>query len=170
MKRLSLFALSVFFVLTAVVAAQTSDQTQTQMEYEDLDSPVSLLASYYNAIELKDYQRAYDYWGSTSQTYDDFSAGFADTEGVQLIVEPPTRIEGAAGSLYAEVATVVVADHTDGTQHTYAGCFTTRKPNLPPQESNEAPIWTIYNANLTEVEGSNINIAALLTDACAISS
>lgn len=166
MKRLSLFALSVFFVLTTVVAAQTSDQPQPELAYEDLNNPVSMLASYYNAIELKDYQRAYGYWRNAPQTYEDFAAGFSDTEGVQLIVEPPTRIDPGAGNLFAQVPTVVVADHTDGTQHTYAGCFVTHKPNLPPQESNEAPIWTISSATMIEVEAPDINIATLLADAC----
>ncbi len=41
---------------------------------------------------------------------------------VQLIVQPPTRIEGAAGSLYAEVPTVVVARHRDGAERYFAGC------------------------------------------------
>ncbi len=82
---------------------------QGQPQYEDLKSPVALLASFYNAINTKDYDRAYGYWETPPGSLADFARGYRETLKVQLIVQPPTNIEGAAGSLYAEVPTVIVA-------------------------------------------------------------
>ena len=122
--------------------------------YENLNSPVDLLASYYDAINRKQYQRAYGYWQTPPTSYPKFANGFSDTTSVQLIVQPPTSGEGAAGSTYVQISTVLIAQHTDGSQHTYAGCFTTRKSNLQPPDIPKADVWHIYSAQLKEVPNS----------------
>ena len=135
--------------------------------FEDLTNPVALLASYYNAITLQDYQRAYNYWETPREPFEEFVSGFADTASVQVIVEPPTRYSGAAGSLYVDIPTVLIAQHHDGGQVTFAGCFIARKSNLQPPDIPEPDVWHLYNANLTEVTGQ-ANIPALLAEACPI--
>jgi len=134
--------------------------------YENQNSPVELLASYYNAINRGEYQRAYSYWQVPPNPYDEFVSGFSDTIHVQLIVQPPTRIEGAAGSLYAAIPTVLIADHVDGSQHTYAGCFVTRKSNLHPPDIPEADVWHLYDAALEEVTTDPVDVPLLLSEAC----
>jgi hypothetical protein len=133
--------------------------------YDNPISPVDVVASYFDAVELADYARAYDYWESAPLTYDDFAAGYAETVSVQVIVEPPTRLEGAAGSLYAMVPTYLVAQHTDGSVHSFAGCITTRKSNVPaPDEAD--PAWYIYEAQFAKVDNFT-NISTALAAACA---
>jgi len=127
--------------------------------YENLNSPVDLLASYYNAINRKEYQRAYGYWQTAPTSYQNFVNGFSDTTAAQLIVQPPTFVGGAAGSLYTQVPTALVAKHTDGSTHTYAGCFVTRKSNI------QADVWHIYSAQLKEVP-NNTSIPNQLAQAC----
>ena len=80
---------------------------------------MELLASYFNAVNIREYERAYRYWETPPGKLEDFARGYADTVGVQLIVQPPTRIEGAAGSLYAEVPTVIIARHRDGSERSF---------------------------------------------------
>ena len=55
--------------------------------FEDVDSPVGLLASYYNAINRQDYQRAYGYWETPAEPFDQFASGFADTVSARVIIE-----------------------------------------------------------------------------------
>ena len=54
--------------------------------YDNPNSPVDLLASYYNAIDRQEYQRAYGYWEMPPSSYDQFAQGYADTASVELIV------------------------------------------------------------------------------------
>src|SRR5690606_13695889 len=135
--------------------------------FEDLTNPVALLAPYYNAINLQDYQRAYGYWETPREPFEEFASGFADTASVQVIVEPPTRYSGAAGSLYVDIPTVLIAQHHDGAEVVYAGCFIARRSNLQPPEIPEPDVWHLYNANLVEVSGQP-DIPALLTEACPL--
>lgn len=141
------------------------DQGQPPEWFEDLDSPVGLLASYYNAINLQDYQRAYSYWENPPDPYDEFAAGFADTASVQVIVQPPTRYSGAAGSRYVEIPTVLLAEHFDGAQLMYAGCFVARTSNLQPPDIPEEDVWHLYSADVTEVPLDS-SIPTLLAEAC----
>jgi hypothetical protein len=139
---------------------------QDTQPYENLISPVDLLSSYYNAINLQDYERAYSYWQSPPLDYNTFAAGYNDTTSVQLIVQPPTRIDPGAGNLYAGIPTLLVAQHSDGSTHTYGGCIVTHKSNLHPPDIPQEDVWHLYQAQLEEV-ANNVNIPALLAAACA---
>lgn len=149
---------------TASPAAIAAAPSQTQ-GYEVLTSPVDLIASYYDAINREEYERAYSYWQQPPLDYDSFAGGYADTASVQVIVQPPTRIEGAAGSLYVEVPVFLIAQHHDGSQHSFAGCIVTRKSNVPAPDVPEEN-WYLYQARLVEV-ANNANIPAQLATGCA---
>jgi hypothetical protein len=150
---------------TEITSASQSTSEPVQEAYENLISPVDLLASYYNGINRQEYQRAYGYWENPPNSYEEFVSGFADTASVQLIVQPPTRIEGAAGSLYVEIPAVLIALHKDGSVHTFAGCFVIRKSNLQPPDIPEEDVWHLYQAQVEETP-SETTIPALLTQAC----
>jgi hypothetical protein len=152
---------------SSVAVAQSSpvEQGPAAQEYENLTSPVDLLASYYNAVNRQEYERAYSYWQAPPNDYDSFAAGYADTASVQLIVQPPTRIEGAAGSVYVEIPTVLIAQHNDGSAHTFAGCIVTRKSNLHPPDIPEEDVWHLYQALISEVP-NNSAIPTLLAQGC----
>jgi hypothetical protein len=141
-----------------------SAQTDPQTAYDNPNSPVDLIASYYDAITDRDYQRAYNYWETAPETLQTFAQGFSDTLDIQVIVQPPTRIGAAAGSLYVQIPTVLIADHTDGTQHYYSGCFTTRKSNVPASAGGE-DFWRLYSADVVEVSRT-ASIAQLLRTSC----
>lgn len=133
--------------------------------YEELNGPVSLLASFYDAVNARDYARAYGYWESPPSTLEVFARGYAETASVRLIVEPPTRVEGAAGSLYSQVPTVLVSRQRDGSQRVFAGCYTTRKSNLRPTDVPKEEVWRIFKAKMTAVPAGSA-IPKLLADAC----
>lgn len=132
--------------------------------YEDRMDPSALLASYYNAINRREYARAWDYWESPpNPTYDDFVDGFSDTAAVMAAVIPPTWYEGAAGSAYTSVPTLLSATHTDGTRHNYVGCFVTRRPNLGGPDVEK--VWSLFDATLNPTPGNSTD-ALQLTEAC----
>jgi hypothetical protein len=136
-----------------------------EQAYDNPSSPVDLLASYYNAIDRQEYQRAYGYWQTPPSGYDEFARGYAQTIAVELIVRPPWFIEGAAGSLYAAIPTVLIAHQSDGTQ-TFAGCYTVRKSNLRQPDIPQRGAWNLYQATIAPA-ASGASIPDLLRQACA---
>lgn len=125
----------------------------------DRNDPLEILASYYEAINAKDFRRAYRLWESPETSYERFVAGFADTDRVRLLVEPPDRSEGAAGSVYAEITAIVVATTRAGTDRVFAGCYTLRKSNV--RESG----WRIYRADISTMP-PGARISRMLSQGC----
>jgi hypothetical protein len=131
--------------------------------YDDTSSPVGVLASYYNAIKLGEYERAWDYWGNPpSSSFEEFVDGFADTDSVMLVVRPPTFYEGAAGSVYVTIPALMSASHTDGSMHNFQGCFTARRPNVGDPETWE---WSLFDATVRPTAYNNADIT-VLDEAC----
>jgi heat shock protein HslJ len=144
---------------------KASGEATTEQSFENQNSPVELLASYFNAVNIREYERAYRYWQTPPGKLEDFARGYADTASVQLIVQPPTHIEGAAGSLYAQVPTVIAARHRDGSERVFSGCYVTRKTNLSPTDIPKQEVWRIYSASMRPIVGEPM-IRQLLAQAC----
>lgn len=69
-------------VVTAALLLIGMNGVLAQEAFDVRDHPLYLLASYYDAINRRDYARAYNYWnGSPPQgaTLEQFTQGFADT-------------------------------------------------------------------------------------------
>lgn len=126
---------------------------------DDRNDPIATLAAYYDAINAKDYRRAYGYWQTPAQSFEQFARGFADTERVRVLIEPSTRLEGAAGSSYAEISTIVVANTRFGSERIFAGCYVMRRSNV--QDNG----WQIYRADLSN-SPSNARLTRLLSQGC----
>ena len=131
--------LVILLVLGVVLLVQADNGPRN----DDRSEPIAALTSYYEAINAKDYRRAYSFWESPASTFERFAAGFADTDRVRLLVEPTAHNEGAAGSLYAEITTIVVATTRSGNERVFAGCYVLRKSNV--QDTG----WHIYRADIS---------------------
>lgn len=132
----------------------------------DDGDPVTALSSYYDGINSRDYALAYRYWESPPSSLEQFARDLADTERVRLLIEPPARVDGAAGSLYAEVPTILIARTRNGGERIFAGCYVMRKSNLQGQERPQRPAaWRIFRANISPVS-SNAGLARILSQAC----
>ena len=125
---------------------------------DDRDDPVAALASYFDAINSRNYRRAYRYWQSPASSFDEFVRGFADTDRVRLLVQPP-RLEGAAGSSYAELTTILVATTRGGNERVFAGCYVLRRSNVRDRG------WQIYRADVSTVPAT-ARISRLLSQGC----
>src|SRR6187549_722858 len=95
--------------LGVVVHGQTSN-----------DGAIAALATYYDAINDHDYQRAYNLWESPPSSFEQFAKSFAETSHVRILVDPSVRVEGAAGSVFAQISTIVVAPTRNGTERVFA--------------------------------------------------
>lgn len=131
--------------------------------------PVSLIASYYNAISLGDYARAYDYWQEAppdAPTLDDFARGFMDVDYARALARLPITEDAGAGSVRAEVPVIVLTTLMDGGSEIYAGCFRAIRTNVPVEDATEPdPNWYLEAAELTAVSSVDFSLAV---DACNV--
>lgn len=150
------------------VAATTVD-ISAQHFIDDRSSAVRVLASLFNAINRKEYLRAYSYWDATGQIastpYSDFEAGYADTESVELQVGQATT-GSAAGNLYYTVPVLVSATTTDGQVKRYAGCYLLHLSQPAVQGVPPFQPMAIREGTLKRLD-SGQDSAALLASACA---
>jgi hypothetical protein len=140
---------------------QACNLGQPEPLYEDRQDPVRLLASYFVAINRQEYRRAWEYWENPpNPSYEDFVEGYNETESVLLVVHPPVRQEGAAGSVYAEIPTLLVATHRDGSQHNFVGCYVARRvnPDIPGAVDKG---WSIYTAAVNAPPGNSAHATVL---------
>ena len=126
---------------------------------DDRSDPVATLAAYYSAINARDYRRALGFWDSPPSSYEQFARGFADTDQVRLLVEPSTHVEGAAGSVYAEIPAIIVSTLRNGSERIFAGCYTMRRSNVQDRG------WLIYRAGVSQVS-ANIRLSRILSQGC----
>ncbi len=137
----------IFFAATPVLA----DDGNAYLD--DRSTAVSLLQSYYNAINRHEYARAWSYWDghAPNPDYQDFVDGFAQTEHVTLFTGEEMS-EGAAGSSFHSVAISIEALQVDGTLQAYAGCVTLR---LAQPAIQEPPFRGLHieGAQLRSIEG-----------------
>ncbi len=126
---------------------------------EDRTDSLTTLASYFSAINAKDYRRAYRFWEAAPSTFEEFARGFADTDRVRLLVDPTVRTEGAAGSSYVEVPTIVVSTTRGGNERIFAGCYVMRRSNVRDRG------WQIYRADVSQFP-SSARLPRLLAQRC----
>jgi len=132
---------------------------QAQTSKDERNDPISTLASYYEAINARDYQRAFSLWQSPASSFEQFAKGFADTDRVRILVDPFTNVEGAAGSLYVDISTIVVATTRAGNERVFAGCYVMRRSNVEDRG------WQIYRAEVSAV-ASTTKVSKLLSQVC----
>jgi hypothetical protein len=134
------------------VADVTTVPPEPPAPFDSQIGPVYLIASYYNAIALGDYARAYDYWHQAppdAPTLDDFASGFADVETVRALARLPVSEDAGAGSVRAEVPVVVLTTLADGESQIFAGCFRALRVNVPVGDATQPdPNWYLEAADL----------------------
>ena len=121
--------------------------------------PVAALAAYYSAINARDYRGAFGFWDSPPSSYEQFARGFGDTDQVRLLVDPSTRVEGAAGSVYADISAIVVSTMRNGGERVFAGCYVMRRSNVQDRG------WQIYRADVSPVS-ANLRLSRILSQGC----
>ncbi len=91
---------------------------------------VEVVSSLLNAINRKEYVRAYSYWQDTTAvgSYDSYAAGFSDTGSVTATFGTVTSDAGA-GQFYYQVPVGMIVTTTTNTTQTFVGCYTLHLSN-----------------------------------------
>jgi len=129
-----------------------------RVEAPDSVSAAAVLDAYYEAINQKNYPRAYTLWGSNGEasgkTLAQFTAGFAKTDSVSIKIGPAGPIEGAAGSRYVNIPVTIAARLSDGTQQHFTGTYTLRR-SVVDGATPEQRSWRIYTAHISKADHMN---------------
>ena len=130
------------------------DQTLPPGEPTAQDA-VAVVRDYYASIDAHDYAHAYVLWSdggrSSGKTVQQFADGFADTANVSVQVDPPGRVDAAAGSRYIKVPVTITATQRDGGAKRYVGTYTLRRA-VVDGATTEQRAWRITSADLSEVD------------------
>lgn len=114
---------------------------------DDRSTPQTLIRSFYNAIDRKEYGRAWSYYGEQKPAadFEAFAKGYENTESVEILTGEPTS-DGAAGSIYYDVPVAIRAHEAGSEPRTYAGCYLLRQINPAIQGADFKPIYLIKGA------------------------
>ena len=136
---------------------------------DDLSDPVEELRSYFNAINRREYVRAYTYWESgaaASQlpSYDQFAQGYQDTATVQLTTGQVASDAGA-GQVYYSVPVTLAVKTTAGAAQTFVGCY--KLHQAQPVNFGAPPFKPlgIISASVKQVANGS-DTASLMSQAC----
>ncbi|HUZ03669.1 MAG TPA: hypothetical protein VMU89_25270 [Thermomicrobiaceae bacterium] len=158
---------------TATAAATPGGQGQgsgsSQTYLDDRSDAAEVIRSYYNAINLQQFARAYGYWESgvpASQLppFAQFEQGFTDTGRVDLTLG---QISGgaAAGNRYYSVPVVLNAHMTGGGIQTFSGCYTLHLGD--PANQTMPPLHPMaIQAATVKLAGAGATTSGLLAGAC----
>ena len=147
---------------TTTPTTSAPNLSSSQATVPDPSSPqaaIQVIRDYYEAINRREYERAYNYWdrnGSASgQTLEQFRQGFAETEHVEVQTGQPSREEAAAGSLYIGIPVTITATTTDQRLQRFSGTYTLRRTNDVPGATKAQLSWHIHAANIVETGSSD---------------
>lgn len=133
---------------SAIAKASINESPGGDSAPAPFNDPVTLIRSYYDAINSGRFAAAFTHWESngrsSQQSFADFQAGFANTRRVQVQLGEPQE-GGAAGSSYTTIPIVIAATNTDGSQQTFCGNYVVRRANVPPFDQLG---WHIYSAQI----------------------
>jgi hypothetical protein len=149
------------FDLTRLTTA-CPDAPALYSPYDNRLSPIDLLTSYVDAIQTGDYSRAYNYWETPpNPSLEAFAQGYADTAGVSAILRlDGIFTEGAAGSSYTNLPTLLISTDTSGRVQQFTGCYVARRVNVP-QGNAADPTWRLFSGNFQAVSALPSGLALL---------
>jgi hypothetical protein len=123
---------------------------------DDRSTAGSLVRSFYNAVNLHQYARAYSYFGDNAapEPYENFAQGYQDTQFV-TVVTGAEQSDGTAGSIYYTIPVAIDALSDGGGHKQFAGCYTTR---LIDPDNQDPPVTPMFiSAAKLHVAHGNIN-------------
>src|SRR5437868_6120391 len=139
--------------------------------FEDRTTAVRGLESYYNAVNRKEYERAYSYFRgapnpdpSVAPPYNQFVQGYADTASVTLAYGKVIQDAGA-GNIYSNMPVVITAKHTNGSITVFSGCYTMHRVSDGISLDPNDELWSINSAKLAAAP-SNASVDQLLQQQC----
>jgi len=153
--------------LTAESAAGATANATEPPYLDDRSDAVAVLSSFYNAINRREYARAYGYWrpgATTLPSYQDFEQGYSATQSVTLTTGS-VQSDAGAGQRNYRVAVILEAQLRDGSTQTFAGCYDLHLASPAIQTPPFEPL-SITAASIQQVTGG-ANPADVINERCA---
>lgn len=150
-------------------AANPGDASGQANPYlDDRSTPTGLIQSYFNAINRKEYLRAYSYWrnpADTLGTFDKFQQGYENTDSVEVSIGQVGGDAGA-GQIYYSIPVVLKAQTTGGGTQTFAGCYQFHLGSPSIQAVPPFQPLAIQSADIQQV-ANDVDTAQLLNQNCS---
>ena len=120
---------------------------------DDRSTPQQLVQSYYNAINLQQYARAYGYFspGAVPSDFETWAKGYAATKSVSVQFGPAQPDPGA-GQVYWALPVAISALGTDGETTVFSGCYQIHLTNPGMQVDPPFQPMSINSAKLSKVD------------------
>ena len=120
-----------------------------------VQAAIDVVHEYYDAINARDYRRAYELWSgkgeASKQSFEEFRDGYANTESVEIDTSgEPGSLEGAAGSQYVKIPLRLKAHTKDGKVQNFWGEYTLRRSMVDGATPDQRE-WRIYAAEFKEL-------------------
>ena len=117
-----------------------------------VQAAIDVVHEYYDAINARDYGKAYELWSgkgeASGQTFEEFRDGFAQTASVEIDTSgEPGDLEGAAGSQYVGIPALIKARMKDGKVENYWAEYVMRR-SMVDGATPEQRQWRIYSAKV----------------------
>lgn len=154
---------------TSVPDAPATESLSVSQEDEpvyldDRSNPEALMRSFVNALNLRQYSRAYSYWEEAFRPFEYFKEGYADTQSVEMVMGEIGQDAGA-GQRYYSVPVILTAQTSTGTQY-FVGCYVLHLSHPDLQAEPPFRPLAIRSAEVEQVE-SEAEAQARLPQICA---
>ncbi len=118
-------------------AAVVSPPSSTYLD--DRSSPIGLMNSFFNALNRREYLRAYSYWRNPADSLGDFNAYMAGYETTDQVSITFGQIGGdaGAGQMFYNVPLLMDVLNTDGSTTQFVACYVLHLAN--PSVQGEPP-------------------------------
>lgn len=133
---------------------------------DDRSNAEALMESFVNALNRKEYLRAYSYWDAERAQelppFEEFEAGYAETEAVKLLIGEIGGDAGAGNFYYTVPVTLEVRTTSDENQ-IFVGCYLLHLSNPGVQGTPPFQPLGIESAYVEEVPSGTDTGAAMTT-------
>jgi hypothetical protein len=156
-------AILVMSMSIAAIAAPSGGHAAEPDYLDDRSDAEAIVKSFYNAINRREFSRAWSYFGETkpSPDFESFAAGYEDTKSVR-VVTGEAGVEGAAGSTFFNIPVAIAATGEDDVERVFAGCYTARLANPAIQE----PPFTGLHIERGAMKPADLSIEEALPAKC----
>ncbi len=146
--------MKLLFIMAIVALVSGAQPVRAVPSYvDDRSTPQTLIQSLYNAINRKEYARAYAYFDTPpAETVEVYAEGFADTISVEVLTGIPGG-DGAAGTFHYSIPVAIRSRDVEGEDHVFAGCYDLIFVSPGPQTTPYKPL-VIDKGTLSPAEGS----------------
>ncbi|MFZ1041149.1 MAG: hypothetical protein WAN58_07540 [Anaerolineales bacterium] len=134
---------------------------------DDRSGPLETVTSLLNALNRKEYVRAYGYYQNPTiypGTFDQYAAGYADIATI-IAVFGTSQSEVAASKLYYKQPLAMRVQKIDASIQTFVGCYALQLAQPTAQYTPPFQPMSITAGNFNVV-GNNVDVSTLLPAAC----